>query len=182
MLCSVCSNGVSLAQCLVKLIYVLRVLRSMFFFFFTALIVINPANFQALKLKLCQSMLTQEQSIRMGEALRDLMVDVEPNLSGKNRDLFTQRLSTFRHTVQSIQNNATWWKDINWRIWIRAVRKNQFKLSKKKKKKFWKLQKMDGGSTFLQAVSHATAGFLISLGMVSLVPLQLQCWISSFSL
>ncbi len=79
----------------------------MFFFFFKALIVINPANFQALKLKLCQSMLTQEQSIRMGEALRDLMVDVEPNLSGKNRDLFTQRLSTFRHTVQSIQNNAT---------------------------------------------------------------------------
>jgi hypothetical protein len=99
-----------------------------------ALIVINPPNFQALKVKLCQSMLTPEQGHKMADALRDLMAvifclclfffcffcflsfllifticlffiqDVEPNLSGKNRDLFTQRLSTFRHSVQSIQN------------------------------------------------------------------------------
>jgi hypothetical protein len=69
-----------------------------------ALIVVNPPNFQALKLKLCQSMLTQEQGMKMQEALRDLMVDIEPNLSGKNRDLFAQRLSTFRHAVQAIQN------------------------------------------------------------------------------
>lgn len=64
-----------------------------------ALIVINPANFQALKVKLCQAMLTPEHAQRMSDALRDLMIDIEPNLSGKNRDLFTQRLSTFRHTV-----------------------------------------------------------------------------------
>ncbi len=69
-----------------------------------ALIVINPPNFQALKVKLCQSMMTQEQGMRMQEALRDLMLEIEPNLSGKNRDLFTQRLSSFRHVVQSIQN------------------------------------------------------------------------------
>ena len=71
-----------------------------------ALIVINPQNFNNLKVKLCQSMLTADQAQRMQEALRDLMAEIEPNLSGKNRDLFTQRLSSFRHVVQGIQNNS----------------------------------------------------------------------------
>lgn len=34
---------------------------------------INPPNFQALKVKLCQAMLTPEQASRMNDALRDLM-------------------------------------------------------------------------------------------------------------
>jgi exportin-7 len=69
-----------------------------------SLIVINPGNFNALKAKLCNQMLTQEMGLKMQEALAELMIDVEPNLTGKNRDLFTQRLSLFRHAVQSILN------------------------------------------------------------------------------
>lgn len=67
-----------------------------------SLIVINPSNFSALKVKLCQSMPTKEQGFKMQEALNELMQDVEQNLSGKNRDRFTQKLSVFRHAVKSI--------------------------------------------------------------------------------
>jgi hypothetical protein len=66
-----------------------------------SLIVINPQNFGMLKTKLCQSMMTQEQGMKMQEALTELMQDVEMNLSGKNRDRFTQRLSIFRHSVKT---------------------------------------------------------------------------------
>lgn len=69
-----------------------------------SLIVINPAFFQHLKQKLINAMLTREQGAKMEEALKELMNEIEPNLSGKNRDLFTQRLSLARHQVQSIIN------------------------------------------------------------------------------
>ena len=64
-----------------------------------SLIVINPQNFGMLKTKLCQSMMTQEQGMKMQEALTDLMLDVEMNLSGKNRDRFTQRVQPFHRPV-----------------------------------------------------------------------------------
>ena len=70
-----------------------------------SLIVIHPAFFQEqLKPRLCQSMHTQEMGHKMNEALNELMAGIEANLSGKNRDLFTQRLSLFRHSVQAIVN------------------------------------------------------------------------------
>ncbi len=39
--------------------------------------------------------------MKMQEALKELMSEIETNLSGKNRDKFTQRLSIFRHTVKT---------------------------------------------------------------------------------
>lgn len=67
-----------------------------------SLIVINPNFFNQLKNKLCQSMMTAEHGMKMQEALVELMKDIEPNLSGKNRDRFTQKLSVFRHSVKTI--------------------------------------------------------------------------------
>ena len=65
-----------------------------------SLIVINPQFFKQLQGRICQSLGNQTANTKMQEAFAALMVQIEPNLNGKNRDKFTQKLSVFRHSVK----------------------------------------------------------------------------------
>jgi exportin-7 len=42
-----------------------------------------------------------ENQARLGEAFAALLVDMQRNLEPSNRDRFTQKITTFRHTVRT---------------------------------------------------------------------------------
>jgi len=65
------------------------------------LILINPGFYEEYQRKLISS-LAPEKQIKMQEAFNKLMDGVENNLETKNRDKFTQNVTTFRHQAKAV--------------------------------------------------------------------------------
>jgi len=65
------------------------------------LILINPAFYEEYQRKLIASVAPEKQ-VKMQEAFQKLMDGIEKNLEPKNRDKFTQNVTTFRHQAKSI--------------------------------------------------------------------------------
>ncbi|XP_065071975.1 exportin-7-like [Rhopilema esculentum] len=69
------------------------------------LILLNEEFFTELERNITQ-MQTPDKQPRMAECFQDLMENVERSMTTKNRDRFTQNLSTFRSCVKSITSSA----------------------------------------------------------------------------
>jgi len=66
------------------------------------LILLNEKFFELLEERISRLQTTPEKQQQMATYFTDLMVDVERSLTTKNRDKFTQNLSTFRSNVKNM--------------------------------------------------------------------------------